>query len=134
MQGGKDTDVFVYDSGNDVIESYTAGDVISLKSGAVSDAVEYSGDDVIFSVNNNGTITVTKGKGKKIKIVDKNGVTNKIYSSADMWFTADDMNFDTDNQLGSIVKSSAAAYSFDTSTDLPNFSKEDFLIAYTDKK
>lgn len=143
LQGGNGADIFVYNSGdgNDVITDYAAVDKISIASGAVSDAVEVDGNDVIFDVNG-GKIVVEGGKGKKITIIDKYGdSSSKRYTvstmkTEDTWFTADDTNFDNaDDQLSSIVKGGSAyspvdksAYSFETDNSyIP-------VIAQSDKK
>ena len=61
--------------------------------------------------------------------------TKSTMQSESLWFTQDDNNFSTaDNQLGSIVKDSAAAYSFDASTDLTSLIQKNNLITYGGKK
>ena len=122
LTGGNGKDVFAYEGGNDVITDYAAGqDTIKLTIGQIT-KTSYSGQNVIFSVGS-GTITVQNGKDKKIAITDANNkTTTQTYtpdveytaarvSSYDIWFTADDNNFITDDiQISTIKKEPESNY------------------------
>lgn len=83
---GKDTislgagaDVYIYTSGDDLIQDYTVGaDKISLASASIVGA-SISGSNVVLKTSG-GNITVKSGKGKQITVIDKNGnETSQIY-------------------------------------------------------
>ena len=96
LTGGAGKDVYIYSGGNDVITDYTAGqDKIKIE-GTISKTT-YSGTDIIFTIDD-GSLTVKKGKGKKITVIDSNGT--KTYSkTADLFydnnFISDDTNLDS---------------------------------------
>ena len=76
LTGGLGKDVFIYSSGNDVITDYSAGqDSIKLSSGAIVGS-SVIGSDVVLKVGN-GSITIKKGKGKSITVVDSTGKTTR---------------------------------------------------------
>ena len=138
LQGSAGKDVFVYSSGdgNDLIVDYRQSeDIIWIKSGTIGDAY-VNETDVILRVDS-GRITVKDGKDKVITIKDKDGKqTTQSYAeknpSDSVWFLADDDDFAKDNELGAIVQSNSADYSFmNTSTKL---AKENDLITYAAKK
>mgnify|MGYP002621951891 CR=1 FL=1 len=99
LTGGKGADVFIYSGGNDLITDYTAGDKIKIENGKISKTT-YSGKNVIFSIGN-GSLTVQKGKGKKITVTDSSGT--KTYSKTLNLF--EDNNFISDEpQLSKITE------------------------------
>ena len=118
LTGGSGKDVFKYFSGKDVITDYTAGqDKIVLTNGSIS-KVSIKGSDVVFTVGSKGTLTVSKGKNKKITIVDSNGnTTNNKYSTNntisknyverdfvdDVWFSKDDNFISQNDGLESLI-------------------------------
>ncbi len=75
---GKDT--VVYQGGNLLITDYTAAqDAIKLD-GYTIESAEIIDSDVIFYLNDGGTITTTNTNGKKITVIDaKNKKTSEIY-------------------------------------------------------
>ncbi|MBO4400646.1 MAG: hypothetical protein J5809_02240 [Selenomonadaceae bacterium] len=112
ITGGAGSDIFVYaeGEGNDVITDYTAGqDRIKLASGSISSAA-LSGSNVVFKIGSN-TLTLKNAANTQITVLDANNkyATYKLSSgssgSNSYWFTED--NFDSGDQLGSIVKTTA---------------------------
>ena len=84
--GGNDTvslgggaDVYVYTSGNDLIQDYVTGeDKIKLASASLTSS-SISGSNVVLKTSV-GNLTVKNGKGKSITVIDSRGTeTTKIY-------------------------------------------------------
>ena len=76
---GGGADVYVYSSGNDLIQDYTAGaDKIKLASASITGA-SLSGSNVVLKTTG-GNLTVKNGKGKSITVIDSRGTeTTKVY-------------------------------------------------------
>ena len=100
LTGGDGKNVFIYESGNDTITDYAAGDKIKF-SGNFN--VNYNGNDVIFETDE-GSITVIDGVGKKITTVIGTKTTTQTYSATnartfdlfhDNNFISDDTNLDS---------------------------------------
>ena len=75
LTGGGGNDIFIYTAGKDVITDYSADDKISL--GAAISKTTLNGSDVVFTLGK-GSLTVKKGKGKTLNIIDSAG---KKYST-----------------------------------------------------
>ena len=71
LYGGDDSDLFVYNSGNDVITDYTEGDKISLGA-AVSSSL----------IIDAGTLTIQNAKGKTLNLIDSSGKESPIKASS----------------------------------------------------
>ena len=82
VTGGKGNDVFVYEKGDNVIADFTAGDKISLGTAITKSTV--SGTDAVFTIAKE-TLTVKKGKGKKIAFVDAKGNSRTIIGGAQIF-------------------------------------------------
>ena len=80
MNGGLGKDVFIYESGNDTILDYMAGqDTIKISNGTISE-YSYSGKNLVFKIGSN-SLTVQNVKGKKVTVTDSSGnTTTQIYS------------------------------------------------------
>ena len=102
MTGGAGKDVFIYESGNDIITDYKTSqkDEIVLTNGTV-DSVSVKGSNVIFTIGD-GQLTVKSGKSQTITITDADGNTNsqkytksssyeeRNFIEDDYWFSEDD--------------------------------------------
>ena len=83
LYGGSGNDVFCFSasSGADVIGDFEAGDSIKLYgTNASISSISVKGSDVVYKFGT-GTITVTNGKNKDIKVGDKIYNNNFIYNS-----------------------------------------------------
>ena len=78
---GGGADVYVYQSGNDLIQDYTAGaDKIKFASASITGS-SLSGSNVVLKTSA-GNVTVKNGKGKNITLIDTSGKeTTQIYPS-----------------------------------------------------
>ena len=73
LTGGKGADLFVYQSGNDVIQSFTASaDTIRIDDAAVSDA-SISGSNVVLKIDSKNTLTVEGMAKKEFSFTDFDG-------------------------------------------------------------
>ena len=70
MTGGNGDDIFIYNSGNDVITDYTSGDKISI-GGSISKS-SVKGSDVILTIGKN-TLTVKNGKNRILNMINSAG-------------------------------------------------------------
>ena len=85
LTGGSGNDVFLVNSGNDTITDYTAGkDIIWIESGVSITGASVSANantDVIFTLSNDGTLTVQNaiknGKTPQKLTITENGITTK---------------------------------------------------------
>jgi Ca2+-binding RTX toxin-like protein len=79
LTGGAGSDVFIFESGKDVITDYAAGsDKIQMNLDAVT-AQTVSGSNVVLTTDE-GTLTINKAKDKVITFIDENGnKTDRIY-------------------------------------------------------
>ena len=107
LTGGKGNDVFVYSSGNDIITDYAAGqDKISLSSAIYLDEfteIIFKGKDLVFKETSNNTVTVVKGKGKKITFIDNGIETSQVYGTNSISVT----DKDGDTIFGSLAINSS---------------------------
>ena len=98
LTGNAGKDVFLFDGkGKDVITDYTAGQdkiVLTNEDENISVA-SIKGSDVIFTIGE-GTLTVKKGKGKKITIIDANGDETTEKYTKTTYFDNDDDEDDDD--------------------------------------
>lgn len=81
LQGGAGKDFFFYESGQDVITDYVAGeDKIKLLTSSITKS-SLSNNNVVLTTKD-GSITVKNGKGKKITVIDAEGnETKKVYGN-----------------------------------------------------
>ena len=78
---GKGKDTVDYISGNSIITDYAVGaDVIKFHNSISKVTTSSDGKDLIFATSEDESLTLTKMAGKKITIIDKDGVqTSQIY-------------------------------------------------------
>ncbi|MBR5435691.1 MAG: hypothetical protein IK120_02375, partial [Muribaculaceae bacterium] len=88
LTGNEGADVFIYTAGKDVITDYTEGDdIISLGAATLEDVTATrSGSDGILNIGT-GTLTISKAKGKTVKIMDKDGKDTLIAFSPNVTLT-----------------------------------------------
>ncbi|MBR6012691.1 MAG: hypothetical protein IK062_02785 [Selenomonadaceae bacterium] len=141
LTGGKGNDIFVHFDGKDVITDYeTKKDIIVILDDYTA---KVSGNDVIFTVAKNNTVTVKNGKGVDIVIRDNsNGKTTTYNSSsksskvtADVSALFAEDNFVTADNLSEIVKTDWTPAEFEkiSGTKFENLTQENSLITYSDK-
>ena len=99
LYGESGNDVFFYSAGKDVITDYTPEqDKIYIENGDITKATT-SGDDVIFTVGNSGTIKVKNGKYETITITNS---SRKTYTTIVGGLKLTDAS-PTNNTIGSAV-------------------------------
>ncbi|MBQ7704049.1 MAG: calcium-binding protein, partial [Selenomonadaceae bacterium] len=98
---GAGDDTLIYSGGDDTITDYTANhDVIQIDTQEIEIlSVETVSANMVYYTDA-GNLTVKKGKGKKIELVDQNGDAIKISSinknvAEDFWFLGSGNNFET---------------------------------------
>ena len=81
LVGNTKADTFIYSSGNDKIISYSSSkdsiqiavDGIDYHNARFKIGVDFDGNDIIYSIDDAGTLTVQNGKNQKIKLMDSDG-------------------------------------------------------------
>ena len=132
--GGAGKDIFVHIGGKDVITDYEAKkDTVVIFDDYTA---KVSGNDVIFTVAKNNTVTVKNGKGVNISIKnDMNGTTTTYNSSSSSSALLAEDNFVTADNLSEIVKTDLTPAEFEkiSGTKFENLTAENNFVTFSDK-
>ncbi|MBO4779583.1 MAG: calcium-binding protein, partial [Selenomonadaceae bacterium] len=80
LTGSTNAEVFVYDSGNDVITNYSGEDTVKIAAGSI-DSYYTDNADLIFMIGD-GSLTLKDMQGRYITITDSSGnTTTQLYGS-----------------------------------------------------
>ncbi len=120
IKSGAGADMFIYESGDDVITDYTAGQDTIIASEEIKN-VEYKWQNVIFTMDS-GILTVRNAKDKEIIVSNGKDDGEKIYSRA--FEILYDNNFMTDeigiNEISEVADKNYSVGKIEDSTDNEN--------------
>ena len=125
---GGGADVYIYQGGgDDTILNYATVDAIKFDTDNIninSIKATVSGSDIIYNIKDVGKLTVKKGNGKNITLIDSNDEEFTLSTSSknvaeNIWFLEDDNNF-VASDIDSITENKF------TVTEIQNYNNEDF--------